>query len=221
MARYAQLRELLRAGDDAAATSVLGDVASDDLAAEGREPLLLIAIEHGCIAAAESLLVAARVDPWQPVAGDATLTSVHSAAELPPSRTLRVARAMVASGASLQHADCGSFLAHACRRRGQLSTDRGETRALLDFLLQHGCTVEDTGVDGAPPLLLAAEAGNAEAVAWLLGRGAAVDRSLSGQTALHVAANAPITRALLEAGADPAARDAEGCTALHYAAGLQ
>jgi ankyrin repeat protein len=72
------------------------------------------------------------------------------------------------------------------------------------------------------PLLAAAARGHTKAVRLLLKTGDPGERTLSGRTALHLACaggRLAMVRALVKAGADPEAKDAEGNTCREAASG--
>jgi len=90
----------------------------------------------------------------------------------------------------------------------------------FELLLAAGCDLNVVSGQGSWPLHDAAESGNTDLVAYLLEHGAQVDLTSTGATALHAAAhpdNLATITTLLDAGADPNARDVDGCTPLFSA----
>lgn len=86
---------------------------------------------------------------------------------------------------------------------------------IAKVLVEAGADINATGPDGATALMHAGRVGSLEMVTLLLNRGAAVDtRDPHQRTALFYATEFPakpeIMRVLIEAGADAAARDADG-----------
>ena len=110
--------------------------------------------------------------------------------------------------------------------------------AALRLLLAHGARVDAANYTGVTPLMTAAGVGHGsnptrgryktetealESLELLLAAGADINaRGLGDQTALHGAARkgwTQVAKYLIEHGADPAAVDAQGLTALDYAMG--
>lgn len=94
----------------------------------------------------------------------------------------------------------------------------------VERLREHASRTADRSPDGFTPLHLACFFGREEVVAWLIGEGAAVTEAARNPSAVHplhsaASARAPaIVARLLEAGANPNARQHGGWTALHAAA---
>ncbi|WP_334186874.1 ankyrin repeat domain-containing protein [Noviherbaspirillum sp.] len=86
--------------------------------------------------------------------------------------------------------------------------------AMLSWLIDLGCPLEDTDDFGMTPLMTAAENGNDTAVDLLLRAGAAPDASKGSQTALNHACTRDAVRHLLNAGADPSQLSNEGTRAV-------
>ncbi|KDO34789.1 hypothetical protein SPRG_00850 [Saprolegnia parasitica CBS 223.65] len=96
------------------------------------------------------------------------------------------------------------------------------SKTMVEFLLDNGADIDAPGRDGTTPLCAAALWGNETMVKFLLARGARVSARNDGTawTALHAAAfqeHGKVVRILLDADADPYARDAEGRTPTDYA----
>lgn len=101
----------------------------------------------------------------------------------------------------------GSLL-HIAARRG--------SEPVLQLLLAAGFSPALRGPGGKTPLHDAASGGHPRMVMLLLAAGAHVDaRTAYGFTPLHLSVG-PATQLLLDAGADPMARDAHGQTAMFY-----
>jgi ankyrin repeat protein len=90
--------------------------------------------------------------------------------------------------------------------------------AVLQALVEHGgADVNAINGCGEWPLRLAAEANDVPRIDWLLSRNAEVDRTSSGETALHMAVlrdSREAVQRLLAAGADPNRPDCDGWTPL-------
>ncbi|OQR97919.1 hypothetical protein ACHHYP_09434 [Achlya hypogyna] len=96
------------------------------------------------------------------------------------------------------------------------------SKTMVEFLLDNGADIDAPGRDGTTPLCAAALWGNEAMVKFLISRGARVSARNEGTawTALHAAAfqeHGKVVRILLDADADPYARDAEGRTPTDYA----
>lgn len=152
-------------------------------------------------------------------------TALMIAAEYVPSEI----GALLAHGADPRCADHGgtTVLMHAAA-----SCDADVSRASVVYLprfLERGAAVSAADSDGWTALLYAASSGNAAWVAALLAEGAHVNhQGHSGYTALSLvaqtgkpAAFAAVVPLLLDAGADPDARDAQGHLAEDKAAEQQ
>ncbi len=93
--------------------------------------------------------------------------------------------------------------------------------AMMELFIRHGARVDLTNRHDEQALHLATWRGHREAVAWLLDRGAAANRSGARWSALHYASFAnrtEIARLLIERGADVNARAPNGSTVLMMAA---
>ena len=170
-------------------------------------------------------------------------TALHVAAE---HDRAPVVEALIAAGANVEELESDRFtplgvaaahgsvraarvlVAHrAAVNPGERSGARSVARAAVDFgsaemlklLVEHGLDVNAAGED---LVYVAAEAGHADAVAFLLSRKARVnERGSNGETPLHVAAangHGRVVKVLLAGGADPNSRNDFGVTPLARAA---
>lgn len=86
---------------------------------------------------------------------------------------------------------------------------------IIDFLVNHGCDIDEPSVDGKTALMFAAELDKPEVIRLLISRGAELDAiTLDGRTALHFACmgaeektSSAAVEALMEAKANPAIAD--------------
>jgi ankyrin repeat protein len=105
--------------------------------------------------------------------------------------------------------------------RGQTALMYGSENGKTDivrYLLEEGASVNMTANDGTQPLMFASLNGHVEIVSMLIDHGAGINHPNShGQTPLMAVKGPACARILLDAGADPDARDVEGNTALMYA----
>ena len=106
---------------------------------------------------------------------------------------------------------------------GSFSSDADDSPGLRTASTSRGKKTDFRVAGGSTPAHLAAIAGEAAAIAFLVDKMfAAVDaRDADGQTPLHVASargHVDVVEALLSRGARPDAKDRHGCTPLHVAA---
>lgn len=89
---------------------------------------------------------------------------------------------------------------------------------MIQLLVESGgADVNEVNGGGDWPLMLAAEANDIERIAWLVNHGAELDRTSTGETALHTAVrfdSREAANALLKAGANPNLQDVDGWTPL-------
>ena len=94
-----------------------------------------------------------------------------------------------------------------------------KTLPIAKILVEHGAKIEDTLSNGKTPLIEHSFMGDTDVVKYLLSLGANVKaKDENGDTALHLANNVEISKALVEHGADIDAIDNEGMTPLIYSA---
>ena len=162
------------------------------LAAQTNSPALPWLIDHG-----------AEIDAID----DSADTPLHLAAEYD---SLDAARDLIAAGADV----------HRERAHSARSISKAASLAMLRLLAEAGADIDFVDGYGDWPLKNAVEANDTERVSWLLARGAKVDNTSTGATALHTAAQTDAREAmdqLLAAGANPNAQDVDGWTAFFYA----
>ena len=90
---------------------------------------------------------------------------------------------------------------------------------IIDLLVSFGCSVEDTGAAGTPPLVAACSTNQLDSLQALVNLGANLDATdIEGNTGLHVCAktekSAPCIRFLLMSGADTKLFNLQGVTAI-------
>ena len=126
--------------------------------------------------------------------------------------SLQAAALLLQMGADIVERDNNGFgLIHDVRMSCDLS--------MLKLLIDAGAKVNDVSGGGTWPLLDACEAGNPQAVEYLLQSGADPNLTSTGLTALFPAVgsdNIDCVRLLLEAGADVNATDCDGWTCLFH-----
>lgn len=105
-------------------------------------------------------------------------------------------------------------------RFGSAALDAASTTEVLRLLAAAGSVLDHVDGTGYSLLKRAAESGELELARAALGLGANPDITRTGDTPLHMATahdQLAIARLLLEAGADPNARDVDDWTPLHFA----
>lgn len=141
-------------------------------------------------------------------------TAIHWAAT---SGSVEVVTKLIQAGVPVDTLDNkGRMPLHWASERGQI----GPVTAILKVMLDNKIDIHQPDKAGATAVQLAASHGHAEVVAKLLESGKTKD--VKGLTALHLACQLKleeVVRLLLSTGkCDVNARDADGCTPLHYAA---
>ena len=120
-----------------------------------------------------------------------------------------IVRILLEHGANVNHKD----------QNGYGAINEADSLEVFELLLDAGADIDDISGGGDWPLKCACEDGDSELVNFLLKRGASVDLTSTGETALHAAVRAAsleCVRILLEAGADVNAEDVDGWTCLWY-----
>lgn len=162
------------------------------LAAQTNSPALPWLIDHG-----------AETDAID----DSADTPLHVAAEYD---SLDAARHLIAADADL----------HRENAYQQRPISKASSLAMLQLMAAAGADLDFVDGCGDWPLKNAAEANDTDRIAWLLARGAKVDNTSTGATALHTATQMDAREAmdqLLAVGANPNAQDVDGWTAFFYA----